>query len=207
VVALSGVLAALVLVAGLGTGVRYVPLEASPDRPAADAASGERELRRERDGLRARLARMTPSGAWVAIDQTHNRLRLMRGEKLLLEAPCSAGSGMVLRETGAAGRVWTFDTPRGAFRVQRRLVNPVWRKPDWAFVEAGQPVPSDPADRFEYGALGAYAFYFGDGYLIHGTLYERLIGRPVSHGCIRLGRAPLEELWRSLPRGAPIFIF
>jgi L,D-transpeptidase YbiS len=103
--------------------------------------------------------------------------------------------------------VWTFDTPRGAFRVRSRLVNPVWRKPDWAFIEEGRPVPQDPAERFEYGVLGAYALYFGDGYMIHGTLYERQIGRPVSHGCIRLGREPLRELWKALPLGSPILIY
>jgi len=159
---------------------------------------------------RARLASAlrsrVPHGTHIVIDQTHNRLRLMRGETLLLEAPCSAGSGMILKE-GSHGRVWVFDTPRGAFEVLSRVENPVWRKPDWAFVEEGQPIPKDPGDRFEYGSLGEYALYFGDGYMIHGTLYERLIGRPVSHGCIRLGREPLRELWRSTALGTPIYIY
>jgi L,D-transpeptidase YbiS len=196
---------AVVAAGVLGTGVRYAPVEAAPD-PVAGAVAADPALWRERDRLRAQLGRLKPRGAWVAIDQTHNRLRLMRGEKLLLEAPCSAGSGMVLRE-GPGGRVWTFDTPRGVFRVQTRLANPVWRKPDWAFLEQGLPVPKDPGERFEYGVLGAYALYFGDGYMIHGTLYERLIGRPVSHGCIRVGREALRELWQALPVGSPIYIF
>jgi hypothetical protein len=81
--------------------------------------------------------------------------------------------------------------------VLSKLANPVWRKPDWAFVEEGEPIPKDPGDRLEYGSLGEYALYFGNGYMIHGTLYERLLGRPVSHGCVRLGR----EL-RGCPRAA-----
>jgi L,D-transpeptidase YbiS len=197
--ALAGLAVAL-----LGTGVDYAPLAEAPQRATAEASPAA--LRRERERLRATLRRLTPRGPWLVIDQTHNRLRLMRGERLVLEAPCSAGSGRVLRES-SGGRVWTFDTPRGAFRVRNRLENPVWRKPDWAFVEEGRPVPSDPGERFESGVLGAYALDLGDGYMIHGTLYERLLGRPVSHGCIRVGREPLRRLWEALPLGAPIYIF
>jgi L,D-transpeptidase YbiS len=103
--------------------------------------------------------------------------------------------------------VWVFDTPRGRFEVLSKLQNPVWRKPDWAFVEEGQPIPKDPADRLEYGSLGEYALYFGHGYMIHGTLYERLLGRPVSHGCVRLGREPLREVYRQAPLGTPVYIY
>jgi len=195
-----------------GTGYRYqeIPLrqqqeDASPasTRPASREAD---RLRTQRAQLRAALRQKTPRGTWIVIDQTHNRLRLMRGGDMLLEAPCSAGSGMVLKE-GSGGRVWTFDTPRGQFRVLSKLENPVWKKPDWAFVEEGEPIPKDPADRLEYGSLGEYALYFGNGYMIHGTLYERLLGRPVSHGCIRLGRQPLREVFRAAPLGTPVFIY
>jgi lipoprotein-anchoring transpeptidase ErfK/SrfK len=113
---------------------------------------------------------------------------------------------MVLKE-GEKGRVWVFDTPRGRFHVLSKLENPVWRRPDWAFVEEGEPIPKDPAERLEYGSLGEYALYFGDGYMIHGTLYERLLGRPVSHGCIRLGKEPLREVYRLAPLGTPIYVF
>jgi L,D-transpeptidase YbiS len=100
-----------------------------------------------------------------------------------------------------------FDTPRGAFSVISKIRNPIWKKPDWAFVEEGERFPRDPAARLEYGVLGEYALYLGDGYLIHGTLYERFIGRPVSHGCIRVGREPLREIYRATPVGAPIYIY
>lgn len=200
---------AVFLLAVAGTGYRYTPVVAAAPDPAAAVARPSRDLHRmlaARARLASALRSRVPHGTHIVIDQTHNRLRLMRGETLLLEAPCSAGSGMILKE-GSHGRVWVFDTPRGAFEVLSRVENPVWRKPDWAFVEEGQPIPQDPGDRFEYGSLGEYALYFGDGYMIHGTLYERLIGRPVSHGCIRLGREPLRELWRSTALGTPIYIY
>jgi L,D-transpeptidase YbiS len=191
-----------------GTGWDFEPIR--PREPAdARAAAPSRDALRlagERDRLQAALRRRVPRGPWIVIDQTHNRLRLMRGEETVLEAPCSAGSGMVLKE-GTAGRVWVFDTPRGRFEVLSKTEDPVWKKPDWAFVEEGEPIPKDPADRLEYGSLGEYALYFGNGYMIHGTLYERLLGRPVSHGCIRLGRDPLRVVYRTAPLGTPVYIY
>jgi len=207
--------ALLLLLAWIGTGYDYERVETREAAvPAAPPARGgdralARELARlgtERARLAAALHQRVPRGPWIVIDQTHNRLRLMRGESLVLEAPCSAGTGMVLKE-GPGKRVWVFDTPRGHFRVISKLQNPVWRRPDWAFVEEGEPIPKDPSLRFEYGSLGEYALYFGDGYMIHGTLYERLLGRPASHGCIRLGRDPLRELYRQAPVGTPIYVF
>jgi L,D-transpeptidase ErfK/SrfK len=199
----------LLALAGTGWDFRAVPpagahvLESRQGKPSSREAAG---LLGERQRLETALRRRVPRGPWIVIDQTHNRLRLMRGDDLVLEAPCSAGSGMVLKE-GSGGRVWVFDTPRGRFEVLSKLENPVWRKPDWAFVEEGEPIPKDPGDRLEYGSLGEYALYFGNGYMIHGTLYERLLGRPVSHGCVRLGRDPLRHVYREAPVGTPVYIY
>jgi L,D-transpeptidase YbiS len=195
------------LLALAGTGWDFEPVAAAA--PAAAAIRPPREASRlvaEQGRLQAVLQRKVPRGAWIVIDQTHNRIRLMRGDATVLEAPCSAGSGMVLKE-GAKGRVWVFDTPRGRFEVISKMENPVWRKPDWAFVEEGEAIPRNAADRLEYGSLGEYALYFGNGFMIHGTLYERLLGRPVSHGCIRVGREPLREVYRQSPIGTPIYIY
>ena len=206
--------ALLAAVSWAGTGYRYRPYVDAPVRAEADMPTGDRELkqlvsrldRRSRE-LTGRLKAAAPRGVYIVIDQTQNRLYLKRDEETLLEARCSAGSGMVLKETGGKNRQWVFDTPRGRFEVLGMLRNPVWAKPDWAFVEEGEPIPKDPGDRLEYGSLGEYALYFGNGYMIHGTLYERLLGRPVSHGCIRLGREPLREVYRRAPIGTPVYIY
>jgi L,D-transpeptidase YbiS len=190
----------------------YAPF-APEARTTVDAAAGESALNRQAQRfqvrqrqLRAQLARLAPRGFYVVIDQTHNRLYVRKDNTVVLQAVCSAGSGMVLKE-GATGRTWVFDTPRGRFQVLSRTERPVWRKPDWAFVEEGQPIPTNAAERFEYGTLGEYALYFGNGYMIHGTLYERLLGRSVTHGCIRLGREDLRKVWAKVPIGTPIFIY
>lgn len=210
------VLLALLAVVLAGTGYRYTPVD--PDDVTAalleddltgDDRTLERSARRARTrarALAARVRRSAPAGVHIVVDQTHNRLYLKRGDRVLREAVCSAGSGMVLRE-GEEGRTWVFDTPRGVFRVQTKVRNPVWRKPDWAFVEEGKPIPRNPADRLERGTLGEYALYLGDGYLIHGTLYERLLGRSVTHGCIRLGREDLRAVYAATPLGTPVYIY
>jgi L,D-transpeptidase YbiS len=113
---------------------------------------------------------------------------------------------MVL-ETHDATRKWVFDTPRGVFKVRNRRENPVWTKPDWAFVEEGLPIPRRRSDRVETGVLGEYALDLEDGYMIHGTLYERLLGRPVSHGCVRLGKDDLRAVWKAAPIGTPVYIY
>ncbi len=208
-VAAGSLLLLLLALAGTGWDFRTVPppgADVSVAPPAKPASREAARLLAERQRLETALRRKVPRGPWIVIDQTHNRLRLMRGDDTVLEAPCSAGSGMVLKE-GSGGRVWVFDTPRGRFEVLAKLANPVWRKPDWAFVEEGEPIPKDPGDRLEYGSLGEYALYFGNGYMIHGTLYERLLGRPVSHGCVRLGRDPLREVYRQAPLGTPVYIY
>jgi L,D-transpeptidase YbiS len=204
----AGALVLLLLLALAGTGwdFREVPADVGVARAPKPASREAARLIGERQRLVATLRRRVPRGSWIVIDQTHNRLRLMRGPKTILEAPCSAGSGLVLKE-GSGGRVWVFDTPRGRFEVLSKSEKPVWRKPDWAFVEEGEPIPTNPGDRLEYGSLGEYALYFGNGYMIHGTLYERLLGRPVSHGCIRLGREPLREVFRQAPLGTPVYIY
>lgn len=197
-----------------GTGYRYEPYAPAVPALAGPVPADERGLKqvaaklkaRERE-LAVRLKSTAPRGVYIVIDQTHNRLYLKKDDDTLLEAVCSAGSGMVLRESGGKKREWVFDTPRGRFEVLSRTTNPVWKKPDWAFVEEGEAIPKNPAERLDYGSLGEYALYFGNGFMIHGTLYERLLGRAVSHGCIRVGRDDLRQVWANTRIGTRIYIY
>jgi L,D-transpeptidase YbiS len=210
-------LSAFVLVvaaACAGTGYRYEPYVGRPlafsGKPPADARGLQQlsaRLRGKQRDLTARLNAAAPRGVYIVIDQTQNRLYLRRDQETLLQAVCSTGSGMVLRESTGKKREWIFDSPRGRFEVRSMSKNPVWAKPDWAFVEDSEPIPRNPADRLEYGSLGEYALHFGDGFMIHGTLYERLLGRAVSHGCVRVGRDDLRKVWANAHVGMQIYIY
>ncbi len=184
--------------------------DASPGGATADRPSPSQELarlRKEQRELRSALTALRPRGAYVVVDRANNRIYLRRGEALELEAVVSTGSGAVLRETGGQQRSWTFDTPPGRFKVLAERPDPVWTKPDWAFLEEGKPIPTRISERREYGSLGEYALDLGDGYMIHGTLYERLLGRSVTHGCVRVGREALRTIARSTGPGSQVFIY
>ncbi len=154
--------------------------------------------------MERRLASIRPKGYYILIDTAANRLWLKRGEKVVLEAKCSTGSG---RQLECQGRRWTFETPRGEFRIQAKIGNPIWRKPDWAFFEEGKTLPVNENERYEKNVLGEYAMAIGDGYFIHGTLYNRMLGRNVTHGCVRLGSSDLIKLAQLVPIGTKVYIF
>lgn len=168
------------------------------------SASGDSDGLPPARKLEQQITARKAHGLFIVIDTASNRLYLRRGDDVLLEAVCSTGSGVQLV---AGEKHWTFRTPRGAFRVISKTRNPIWRKPDWAFLEEGEPVPKHDRDRFERGVLGEYALGIGDGYFIHGTLYTRLLGTNVTHGCIRLGAKDLAYLARTVPMGTRVYIF
>jgi len=60
---------------------------------------------------------------------------------------------------------------------------------------------------YEYGVLGDYALSLGQGYLLHGTLYKRFLGLPVTHGCIRLNDEDLEVIYKNLDYGSKVYIY
>ena len=157
--------------------------------------------------LAKKLTQLMPTQPYILVDTARNHLYIKRGDRVMLDALASTGSGTILDKPGDLKGQWIFDTPRGEFTVQSRLTNPVWVKPDWAFIEEGLEVPKSQADRLEPGVLGEYALGFGKGYFIHGTLYPRLLGKNVTHGCIRLNDDDLKSVYRLAKVGTPIVIF
>jgi lipoprotein-anchoring transpeptidase ErfK/SrfK len=156
--------------------------------------------------LSKKYASYTSGQSYVVINTTDNRFSLYRNKKLIREGFCSSGSYTMLMAEGE--RKWIFKTPKGRYWIQGKTTSPVWRKPDWAFVEEGLPIPpANHPSRWEYGVLGDYALSIGDGYLIHGTLYKRFLGMPVTHGCIRLNDEDLEAIYNTLSVGSKVYIF
>lgn len=177
-----------------------------PSEPPAIAPGEFRKLSAENARLGSSVEQVAPKGIYIVVDTGKNRLYLKNGKKILLEAVCSTGNGKVLFDHEQKRR-WEFNTPRGEFRVFKKVYRPVWTKPDWAFIEEGEQVPTYVSERFEEEMLGDYALHIGNGYLIHGTLYRRLLGRSVTHGCVRLGDEDLEKVYKAATVGTPVFIF
>lgn len=153
-----------------------------------------------------KLKALEPKGINVVVDTAANRLYLRQGVQVTREAVVSCGSGNILPNPN--GKEWVFDSPRGERTVERKVKSPLWVKPDWAFVEEGKPIPkkNDP-ERIEPYVLGDYALAVGNGFLLHGTLYKRMLGRNVTHGCVRIGDEDLEALYKAVPVGTKVYFY
>jgi len=156
--------------------------------------------------LEKKLAGLSSRSTYLVVNTTGNEFYLYRNQKVIRQGVCSTGS-YILLESGEEQK-WIFKTPKGQFRIQGKITSPVWKKPDWAFVEEGLPIPApNHESRYEHGVLGDYALSLGHGYLIHGTLYQRFLGLPVTHGCIRLNDDDLEAVYHNLSIGSKVFIY
>jgi len=86
-------------------------------------------------------------------------------------------------------------TPVGKFEVKTRLVKPTYYHP-------GKVIPAGANNPLGTRWIGLST----RGYGIHGTNVEESIGKAASHGCIRMHRADLEELFAAVEVGDQVEI-
>ena len=169
----------------------------------------EKMLVRSRRNIQAnesKLETLRPVKPYIVVNTTENRfsLRNINGDTIRT-GMCSTGKNELLI---AGNKRILFKTPQGIFTVRNKQQNRPWIKPDWAFIEDGLPIPSArSAERIDYSTLGDYALEIGNGYMLHGTLYQRFLGLPVTHGCVRLGDKDLEVIYNTLSKGSKVFIY
>jgi len=157
--------------------------------------------------LQAKLDKFTPGDAYLIVNTSENHFYLYKGKELIRHGLCSTGKNQKLVSV-ERNYTNTFYTPQGVKTVKGKQKNPVWAKPNWAFIEEGLPIPPPGhPSRFESGTLGAYKLTLGDGYMIHGTIYKRFIGQSVTHGCVRLLDDDLEAVYNSLQIGSKVYIY
>ena len=104
---------------------------------------------------------------------------------------------LALVEDGQVKKVYTVavgkpstPSPAGTFTIERRVENPVYR-------HDGKVVPPGPGNPVGTRWMGLSI----KGYGIHGTNEPKSIGKAASHGCIRMGKADLEELYELVQVG------
>jgi L,D-transpeptidase-like protein len=180
------------------------PAAVPAPRAAARTAAAARAADAGPDALEFAPARETGPALVVHVGTCRFALYDAGGMRVLT-GPCSTGSGETLRAPD--GRTWTFATPRGARRVHHKAERPVWYKPDWAYLEAGERIPrrGDPR-RYDFGVLGAYGIDIGGGYLVHGSPYRLDIGTRSTHGCIRLLDEHLDAVYHTLRVGDAVIV-
>jgi L,D-transpeptidase YbiS len=197
---LGGTVLAMLALAWLG-GYGYVPVAG-----VAPAVNARLPAKTDLKQVERKMAALQPRGVYIVVDASQNRMRLMKNDQVLRESVVSAGTGAVLKDE-KSGRTWIFETPRGVRVVRSKKQHPCWTRPDWDYVENGEPLPRNWRDRIDCAALGDYAMYLGDGYMIHGTLYERSLGLSVTHGCVRVGAEDLEAVYKAASVGTKVYLY
>lgn len=120
----------------------------------------------------------------IVVNIPAGRLDVLQGGERIRSYPVSVGTAGHATPTGSAG-------------IQRMVWNPSWTPPDseWARdEEPAAPGPNNP--------MGRVKMHLFRDYYVHGTpaRNERFLGRPASHGCIRMRNADVLELARLVLR-------
>jgi lipoprotein-anchoring transpeptidase ErfK/SrfK len=104
-------------------------------------------------------------------------------------------NGQVKKVYRVAVGAHTSPSPTGSFEVKTRLVRPTYYHP-------GKVIPAGTDNPLGTRWIGLST----KGYGIHGTNIESSIGKAASHGCIRMHRQDLEELFAELHVGDQVEI-
>lgn len=144
----------------------------------------------------------------LVVDVATQTLRVMDGRKVTAEFPVSTS------KFGLGCKEGSYKTPTGRFRIARKIGGsaPLWtifsaRKNTGRKAKPGgredlvltRILTLDGLDRQNANSLARYIY-------IHGTNQESLIGRPASHGCVRLRNKDVARLYRMVTAGTSLRI-
>ena len=129
-------------------------------------------------------------GPAIIVDLSERRLYLYDGAELS-------------KKYGVAVGTPSHPTPKGNFKIVQKRYMPTWSNPGSAWAadmpRTIGPGPSNP--------LGTRALNIdAPGIRIHGTTADYSIGTAASHGCMRMHRSDIEDLYDRVEVGTPVFI-
>lgn len=129
-------------------------------------------------------------GPAILVDISERKLYLYEG-------------GEVSKTYGVAVGTPGHPTPRGEFKITLKRYMPTWSNPGSAWAE-GMPKTIGPGPG---NPLGTRALNINSpGIRIHGTTANSSIGTAASHGCMRMHRWDIEDLYERVEVGTPVFI-
>lgn len=151
---------------------------------------------------------MQSGGTKIDISTRAQRLTLKRGEETLRSYPVSTSRFGVGVEQGS------LKTPLGRFRVAEKIGHAL---PSGTIFQSRVPLaPGDPLPPTEDLVMSRILWLDGleednantrERFIyIHGTKHEDKIGRPASHGCIRMRNADVIELFDLVDEDTPVVI-
>ena len=152
-----------------------------PEQPVAPAESAPRTAGAPAaDPPDAETAATEAPGASPALELVVNipagRLEVLRGGEVVTGHPVSVGAPK-------------HPTLMGSYEVSKAVWNPWWHPPKsfWARNEKpARPGPNNP--------MGRVKLYYEPLFFIHGTTETGKLGRPASHGCVRMANEDVVPL-------------
>src|ERR1017187_8514351 len=124
-----------------------------------------------------------PVARWIVVSIPDRELALLEDGRAVKIYPVAVGAAAT-------------PSPTGSFTVAARPSHPTWYGP-------GRVVPPGKSNPLGPRWIGLSR----KGYGIHGTSNPRSIGRPASHGCIRMHNAGVEELFGLVAIGDAVELF
>jgi lipoprotein-anchoring transpeptidase ErfK/SrfK len=125
----------------------------------------------------AKTTANTPSRTEIVVSLEDHKLALLEDGQVKAIYPVAVGKP-------------STPSPVGTFTIARRVMNPTYS-------HDGRTVPPGPHNPVGSRWMGLSI----RGYGIHGTNEPRSIGKAASHGCIRMAKADLEQLYPQVAVG------
>jgi lipoprotein-anchoring transpeptidase ErfK/SrfK len=159
-------------------------------------ADSDAALRRPDRTVKVRVGRVPAAttdeafGRLIIINIAEHKLSLFERERLLAEYPVACGSP-------------TYPSPVGKWKIVEKQMNPTWHNPGSGWASGMPPsIPPGPGNPLGTRALALNA----PGVLIHGTPSSWSIGQNVSHGCVRMYMANVEQLFDMVEVNTPVYV-
>ena len=139
----------------------------------------------------SRMIQKRNGKAFIVMDKRNFQFYLYgRNGKLLRIGPVAIGKGTT--------RVGAFETPVGVFPIRQKIAVDDWIRPDWYFIEEGEPIPKRWEDRRVPGFF-RYKLVFDGTRYIH---YAEATGGRLTHGCLGLDWQDAEAVFHTLSVGS-----
>ncbi len=129
-------------------------------------------------------------GKTIVVDLSERKIRLFKGDKIEKTYRCAVGTP-------------SFPTPKGEWEITLLRYRPTWVNPgsDWA-VDMPPSIPPGPGNPLGTRAINLNA----SGIRFHGTENIGSVGTAASHGCMRMYRGDIEDLFERVEVGMKVHI-
>lgn len=129
-------------------------------------------------------------GKTIVVDLSERRIRLFDGAKIEKTYPCAIGTP-------------SYPTPKGEYEITLKRYRPTWVNPgsDWG-KDMPASIPPGPGNPLGTRAINISA----PAIRFHGTENIGSVGTAASHGCMRMYRRDIEDMFERVEVGMKVYI-